>query len=318
MTVSRTTLPKRCARRCAAPPPSGRFRSNMRSSRASASRRSAELTGIDPWFIAQLEQLVAAEREFAAAEEIGAAEAAPGMKKLGFSAMRSLRGCERPPRWSCASGVGSSASTHPTTWWTPARASSPRTLLTCIQPMARKTNPCALSAARSVILGSGPIRIGQGVEFDYCCVQASVALREAGWETIMVNSNPETVSTDWDTSDKLYFEPLTLEDVLEIVRLEQPEGVIVQLGGQTPLKLAGALERARRSHPGHAGGLDRPRGRSGAFRGACASSRHVRQPPNGTAIRRASRRSGSPNGSAIPLLLRPSYVLGRARNGDRL
>jgi carbamoyl-phosphate synthase large subunit len=93
-----------------------------------------------------------------------------------------------------------------------------------------------------VILGSGPNRIGQGVEFDYCCVRAGLALRELGYRTIMINSNPETVSTDFDTSDKLYFEPLTLEDVLEIIRLEGPKGAIVQLGGQTPLKLAKALE----------------------------------------------------------------------------
>ena len=95
-----------------------------------------------------------------------------------------------------------------------------------------------------VILGSGPNRIGQGVEFDYCCVRAVMALREQGYETIMINSNPETVSTDFDTSDKLYFEPLTLEDVLEIVQREQPLGVIVQLGGQTPLKLTRGLEAA--------------------------------------------------------------------------
>src|SRR5215467_2254874 len=95
-----------------------------------------------------------------------------------------------------------------------------------------------------IILGSGPNRIGQGVEFDYCCVRAVMALRRQGYETIMINSNPETVSTDFDTSDKLYFEPLTLEDVLEIVDREQPEGVVVQLGGQTPLKLTRALEAA--------------------------------------------------------------------------
>src|SRR3712207_5788962 len=95
-----------------------------------------------------------------------------------------------------------------------------------------------------IILGSGPNRIGQGVEFDYCCVRAVMALRERGFETIMINSNPETVSTDYDISDKLYFEPLTLEDVLEIVRREEPEGVIVQLGGQTPLKLTRPLEAA--------------------------------------------------------------------------
>src|SRR6202035_6041860 len=95
-----------------------------------------------------------------------------------------------------------------------------------------------------IILGSGPNRIGQGIELDYCCCHASFALREDGFETIMVNCNPETVSTDYDTSDRLYFEPLTLEDVLAVIELEQPEGVIVQFGGQTPLRLAAGLVRA--------------------------------------------------------------------------
>jgi carbamoyl-phosphate synthase large subunit len=93
-----------------------------------------------------------------------------------------------------------------------------------------------------MILGGGPNRIGQGIEFDYCCVHAAIALRELGYETIMVNCNPETVSTDFDTSDRLYFEPVTLEDVLSIVDIEKPQGVIVHYGGQTPLKLAKALE----------------------------------------------------------------------------
>jgi carbamoyl-phosphate synthase large subunit len=93
-----------------------------------------------------------------------------------------------------------------------------------------------------MVLGGGPNRIGQGIEFDYCCVHAALAMREDGYETIMVNCNPETVSTDYDTSDRLYFEPLTLEDVLEIVAVEKPLGVIVQYGGQTPLKLARDLE----------------------------------------------------------------------------
>src|SRR5207253_11050532 len=96
---------------------------------------------------------------------------------------------------------------------------------------------------RVVILGAGPNRIGQGIEFDYACVHAAFALREAGFEAVMVNSNPETVSTDYDTSDRLYFEPLTAEDVLAVCEAEQPVGVIVQLGGQTPLKLAHVLER---------------------------------------------------------------------------
>jgi carbamoyl-phosphate synthase large subunit len=103
---------------------------------------------------------------------------------------------------------------------------------------------CPRSRRKIMILGGGPNRIGQGIEFDYCCVHAALQLREDGFETIMVNCNPETVSTDYDTSDRLYFEPLTLEDVLEILAVEKPEGVIVQFGGQTPLKLSRALEAA--------------------------------------------------------------------------
>src|SRR2546422_10541181 len=102
----------------------------------------------------------------------------------------------------------------------------------------------ATQRRKVVSLGGGPNRIGQGIEFDYCCVHAALALREDGFETIMVNCNPETVSTDYDTSDKLFFEPLTLEDTLAIIRRERPEGVVVQFGGQTPLRLAVPLERA--------------------------------------------------------------------------
>ncbi len=102
-----------------------------------------------------------------------------------------------------------------------------------------------------MILGGGPNRIGQGIEFDYCCVHAAFALRELGFETIIVNCNPETVSTDYDTSDKLYFEPLTVEDVLSIYDKEKPLGVIAQFGGQTPLNIAAELEKAGRPYPGY-------------------------------------------------------------------
>jgi carbamoyl-phosphate synthase large subunit len=98
-----------------------------------------------------------------------------------------------------------------------------------------------------LILGGGPNRIGQGIEFDYCCCHASFSLRDAGFETIMMNSNPETVSTDYDTSSRLYFEPLTVEDVLNVIDLERPEGIIIQFGGQTPLKLANGLQVRRRA-----------------------------------------------------------------------
>jgi carbamoyl-phosphate synthase large subunit len=159
-----------------------------------------------------------------------------------------------------------------------------------------------------VILGSGPNRIGQGIEFDYCCVQAALALREDGFETIMVNSNPETVSTDFDISDKLYFEPLTLEDVLEIVAREQPEGVIVQLGGQTPLNLAEPLAALGVPIFGTSvDAIDRAEDRD-RFAELCRAI-GAAVPPNGIAtspeeaVRIAAR-------VGYPVLVRPSYVLG--------
>ena len=129
-----------------------------------------------------------------------------------------------------------------------------------------KVNENRVSDRKKImILGGGPNRIGQGIEFDYCCCHASYAARELGYEAIMVNSNPETVSTDYDTSDKLYFEPLTLEDILSIVEAEKPEGVIVQLGGQTPLNLAIPLERAGRADTRDEPGRDRQGGGQGAL-----------------------------------------------------
>ncbi len=127
-----------------------------------------------------------------------------------------------------------------------------------------------------VILGSGPNRIGQGIEFDYCCCHAAFAFREEGFETIMVNCNPETVSTDYDTSDRLYFEPLTFEDVMNIVELEKPEGVVVQFGGQTPLRLAVPLHRGGRADPRHQPRRDRPRRGPQALQRAAARARHPR------------------------------------------
>ena len=159
-----------------------------------------------------------------------------------------------------------------------------------------------------MILGSGPNRIGQGIEFDYCCVHAAYSLSDIGFETIMVNCNPETVSTDYDTSDRLYFEPLTLEHVLAIVEREKPEGVIVQLGGQTPLKLARGLAEAGVPIWGtspDAIDLAEDRRRFGAL----LAEEGIRQPENGTATsldeaKEVARRIG------FPVLVRPSYVLG--------
>ncbi|MDH2997540.1 carbamoyl phosphate synthase large subunit [Pasteurellaceae bacterium LFhippo2] len=159
-----------------------------------------------------------------------------------------------------------------------------------------------------MILGGGPNRIGQGIEFDYCCVHASLALREAGYETIMVNCNPETVSTDFDTSDRLYFEPLTLEDVLEVVRIEQPWGVIVHYGGQTPLKLANALHENGVNIIGtSADSIDAAEDRERFQK--ILNDLNLRQPPNRTA-RNAQEAIGLANEVGYPLVVRPSYVLG--------
>jgi carbamoyl-phosphate synthase large subunit len=159
-----------------------------------------------------------------------------------------------------------------------------------------------------MILGGGPNRIGQGIEFDYCCVHGVMGLEKDGFETIMVNCNPETVSTDYDTSDRLYFEPLTLEDVLSIVERERPTGVIVQFGGQTPLRLAVALERAGVPILGTSpDAIDRAEDRERFA--AVLDKVGLRQPPNGTArsFEEARRLAGS---LGYPVLVRPSYVLG--------
>ncbi|ARU87361.1 carbamoyl-phosphate synthase large subunit [Pseudomonas sp. M30-35] len=159
-----------------------------------------------------------------------------------------------------------------------------------------------------MILGGGPNRIGQGIEFDYCCVHAALAMREDGYETIMVNCNPETVSTDYDTSDRLYFEPVTLEDVLEIVRVEQPKGVIVQYGGQTPLKLCRALEEAGVPIIGTSpDAIDRAEDRE-RFQ-QMVERLNLRQPPNATA-RSEDEAFAASKTIGYPLVVRPSYVLG--------
>ncbi len=164
------------------------------------------------------------------------------------------------------------------------------------------------SKKKVVILGGGPNRIGQGIEFDYCCVHASFALKELGYETIMVNSNPETVSTDYDTSDKLYFEPLTFEDVLNIIDAEKPDGVIVQFGGQTPLNLAVSLEKAGAKIIGTSPeNIDRAEDRE-RFK-ALLKKLDLIQPPNGTA-NSVEEATGIANDITYPVVVRPSYVLG--------
>ncbi len=158
------------------------------------------------------------------------------------------------------------------------------------------------------MLGGGPNRIGQGIEFDYCCVHAALSLREDGYETIMINCNPETVSTDFDTSDRLYFEPLTLEDVLEIIHLEKPAGIIVQFGGQTPLKLARALEAAGAPIVGTSpDSIDLAEDRERFQK--LVDRLNLKQPPNRTA-RSQDEAILCARDIGYPLVVRPSYVLG--------
>jgi carbamoyl-phosphate synthase large subunit len=167
---------------------------------------------------------------------------------------------------------------------------------------------CPSESKKIVILGSGPNRIGQGIEFDYCCCHASFALKDAGFETIMVNCNPETVSTDYDTSDRLYFEPLTFEDVMHIVELEKPDGVIVQFGGQTPLNLAMRLHQAGVPIIGTSPesiDLAEDRKRFGRL----LADLHIPQPVNGTAVTVEDAKHVAAS-IGYPVLVRPSYVLG--------
>ena len=168
-----------------------------------------------------------------------------------------------------------------------------------------------------MVLGGGPNRIGQGIEFDYCCVHASLGLREEGYETIMVNCNPETVSTDFDTSDRLYFEPITVEDVLSITDIEKPEGVIVQYGGQTPLKIAEELEKNGVPILGTSPDsidLAEDRGRFQEF----VNKHELKQPPNGIASSVEEAMQVSEN-VGFPLVVRPSYVLGgRVHQGRKM
>jgi carbamoyl-phosphate synthase large subunit len=266
----------------------------------------AELTSIDPWFVAQLAELVEAEGWYAALPDPSSGDVLR-MKRLGFSdaQLGDLRG-ERESavrEWRWGQGIHPVYNTVDT-----CAGEFPAHTPYLYSTYAEENESVRTDRRKIVILGSGPNRIGQGVEFDYCCVQASLALREAGWETIMVNSNPETVSTDFDISDKLYFEPLTLEDVLEIVRLEKPEGVIVQLGGQTPLKLAGPLSKLGVRILGTSvESIDRAEDRE-RFE-ELARNLGVTQPPNGnaTGVDEAARIADR---IGYPVLLRPSYVLG--------
>ncbi|WP_434112274.1 carbamoyl-phosphate synthase large subunit [Methylocaldum sp. GT1TLB] len=263
---------------------------------------------VDPWFLAQIEDLVQEEMGLAkrtlatlSSEELFA------LKRKGFSDSRlaALLG-------SAESEVRAVRHKHG------------------IRPVYKRIDSCAAEFATAtaylystyeeeceanpterkkiIVLGGGPNRIGQGIEFDYCCVHAAMALREDGYETIMINCNPETVSTDFDTSDRLYFEPLTLEDVLEIIDLEKPAGVIVQYGGQTPLKLARALEAADAPIIGTSpDSIDLAEDRERFQK--LVDRLNLKQPPNRTA-RSLDEAMRCANEIGYPLVVRPSYVLG--------
>jgi carbamoyl-phosphate synthase large subunit len=267
-----------------------------------------DITKIDRWFLVQIEEIVKLELQL---ERVGLddldADTLRGLKRKGFSdrrlakLMKSTEGNVRARRHQ---------------WG--------------IRPVFKRVDTCAAEFAshtaymyssydeeceaapsgkkKIMVLGGGPNRIGQGIEFDYCCVHAAMAMREDGYETIMVNCNPETVSTDYDTSDRLYFEPLTLEDVLEIVDKEKPHGVIVQYGGQTPLKLALGLEAAGVPIIGTSPDMidaaeDRERFQK------LLHELGLKQPPNATARNEAEAMTKA-DALGYPLVVRPSYVLG--------
>ena len=267
-----------------------------------------EETAIDPWFLAQIEQLIVTEKQVAARELADLSEAELRyVKKKGFSDRRLAKLLR-----------------------TNQHAVRERRHALNVRPVYKRVDTCAAEFAtqtaymygtydeeceaepsdrkKIMVLGGGPNRIGQGIEFDYCCVHAALAMREDGYETIMVNCNPETVSTDYDTSDRLYFEPVTLEDVLEIVAKEKPLGVIVQYGGQTPLKLALDLERAGVPIIGTSpDSIDIAEDRE-RFQ-QLLHTLGLKQPPNRTA-RTEEQALALAQEIGYPLVVRPSYVLG--------
>ena len=267
----------------------------------------ARRTKIDPWFLRNLQEITTAETRLAAAAPDERDHWLRPAKQLGFSDARigALWGMTeaevREQRW----GLG----IHPVykrvdTCGAEFEAHTPYLYSTYEDECeARPTD-----RRKIMILGGGPNRIGQGIEFDYCCVHAVFALRDAGFETIMVNCNPETVSTDYDTSDRLYFEPLTLEDVLEIIEVEKPEGVIVQFGGQTPLKLAVPLEAAGAPIIGTSpDSIDRAEDRE---RFEELLEMLGLQRPAGDVARSAAEAEKIAARIGYPVLVRPSYVLG--------
>ncbi len=293
-----------------------------------------DLSAIDPWFLAKLRHILELETRLLRGRQLAdlGSEALLALKQLGFS--------DRQIAWAtgsdelsvrrhrqglgvhavfktvdtCAAEFASSTPYHYATYERPIEQLTADGLL---QPVPAESEVQPETRRKVLILGGGPNRIGQGIEFDYCCVHASFALQAEGFATVMLNSNPETVSTDYDTSDRLYFEPLTLEDVLNVIEAERPEGVIVQFGGQTPLKLALPLLRWLASPEGLATGtrlwgtspesIDSAEDRE-QFE-AILRRLEIRQPRNGLARSQAEARAVADR-VGYPVVVRPSYVLG--------
>ena len=267
-----------------------------------------QVTMIDPWFLVQIEDIIKTESDIAETQlDAVTRDQMLGWKRKGFS----------DERMAAVMGIAES------------EVRKQRYDLD-VRPVYKRVDTCAAEFASStaymystyeeeceadvsdrekiMVLGGGPNRIGQGIEFDYCCVHAAFALREDGYETIMVNCNPETVSTDYDPSDRLYFEPLTLEDVLEVIHKEQPKGIIVQYGGQTPLKLAEALEEAGAPIIGTSpDAIDAAEDRERFQK--MIDKLGLLQPPNRIATD-AEQAVGLAEEIGYPLVVRPSYVLG--------
>ena len=266
------------------------------------------LTNIDPWFLVQIQELVAIEQDIAKRPKkkplVGKLRQ---WKRKGFSDRRLAQLLQVPEsrlrKWRHEAGV------RPV--YKRVDSCAAEFVATTAYMYSTYEEECEAAPTadkKIIVLGGGPNRIGQGIEFDYCCVHASFALREDGYQTIMINCNPETVSTDYDTSDRLYFEPLTLEDVLEIIDLEKPTGVIVQYGGQTPLKLARGLAAAGAPIVGTTPeSIDVAEDRE-RFQKLIKKLK-LKQPPNATA-RTTEAAVKAADKIGYPIVVRPSYVLG--------